>query len=92
MGIWVRSQWGELLLCTGFEIYKILFLKEIGIRGLISDGRVTIGTYKSGTRALEVLDEIQRHITFHEHDIACATTGEVYGDSYTDAVYEMPEE
>lgn len=92
MGIWVRSQNKALWHCQGFDISN-RGGKPVYIDGIVnSQYEPTLGKFSDETRAMEVLDEIQRHIIFHEHDIACATTGEVYGNSYTDAVFEMPEE
>ena len=87
MELWIRSQ-------DKTELVKVNNLANIDYRIVFinnGNGRVTLGTYKSKERALEVLDEIQKII---------APRGIIKQDKKgieltmidVPQVYEMPEE
>ncbi len=63
MELWIRSQDRESLIKAdnlGLFGNRIVFIPNRP-----TGGRMTIGTYKTEQRALEVLDEIQKHITIN---------------------------
>lgn len=69
MGTWIRSQNKKrLAYCKDIEVYKT------GKTWEIFDGTkdITLGVYKTENRALEVLDEIQRHV-----EICCSVVYEM---------------
>ena len=76
MELWIRSQDRKLLLkCEGIGIYKKHIMYELG------HGFTIYGRYETEERALEILDEIQRHLV-------------VINDKNDNLfyVYEMPKE
>lgn len=80
MELWVRSQ-SKLGLYVVDEIY--IDERDFGnddIQYYIMFGQVRLGKYKSKQRALEILDEIQRHL--NDKDLA----------DYKVFIYQMPEE
>lgn len=114
MDLWIRSQDRKRLgniyispkfeyIKTGKKIRNILGMevdetisKMIGYK--ISNNETDLGLYKTEERALEVLDDIQQHMTYgkeiYEHD-------SIYSDHYHSCkcyksdslmIYEMPKE
>ena len=83
MELWVRSQDGTTLLKAnklvieedGYACHRYYFIKNY-----TGDIGTILGSYKSLTRALEVLDEIQEHIQHNCIDRDFVAT-----------IYEMPE-
>lgn len=99
MDLWIRSQDKEnLIKATGLRVLE----KSVQMRGEVL-GVLTIGTYKTEERALEVLDEIQNLIIaknnmIYSKDVYESTMKEL-GDAKKIeqaikalGVYEMPKE
>lgn len=85
--MWIRSQNNELVECGRITPFgKRVMTKKDG-------DEITLGTYPTEARALEVLDEIQDYISQQE------ITGRMYFSSKPDPVvlqvvfepYQMPE-
>lgn len=96
MNLWIRSQDKEYL----GEVSKLFYsYDEIDDKHLIRtfvidnlrNGIIQLGTYKTKERALEVLDEIQRHLEFSTAVIA-SDDAESELDWLSDIVYQMPQE
>jgi hypothetical protein len=97
MELWIRSQ-DKKILQQVKNLYVATYSEErgFGIYDLryddledIDDCDVPLGFYKSKERALEVLDEIQRHIAYNDIEIS---SGNACNISYDEYVYEMPKE
>lgn len=91
MDLWIRSQDKEELI----KINSRLFIRHIENVGYsimndlcVDDGFITLGTYKTKERALEVLDEIQNKINL-------INLGHDFGSPMVDLknptyIYQMP--
>lgn len=94
MDLWIRSQ-GRLKLVNNCNLYiSNEFVDEFVIEDM--NNNITLGTYKTKERALEVLDEIQETICLDEFNYENEEKT-VYQDCYRYksniiAVYEMPKE
>lgn len=55
-----------------------------------TDTGILLGTYESEERALEILQEIKRHIAFLNVEMGAGRFGEL--DFESDVVFEMPKE
>lgn len=97
MELWIRSQDKTALIKT--EDIRLYYMKanapENATEIWLKDRNVPVGIYKSKERALEVLDEIQKHITinatitgnYEEQD----TTIKSLMLGYQIKIFEMPE-
>ena len=94
MELWIRSQDRESIFKVKSVFYTINEENEHLIRTIVIDnvdnGIVRIGQYKTKERALEVLDEIQRHITKHNETVVIRICNEDFIKQ--NPVYEMPKE
>ncbi len=80
MELWIRSQ-DKLKLVKVNYVYALESSDHYTIYGETIDSSPIIGTYITGERALEVLDEIQHKLTI----LSDSMNRHLY-------VYEMPEE
>ncbi len=97
MELWIRSQDKMKLVKVDYTEYNYSRTTNINSANIdyhkiitfYGDNCITLGTYKTKERALEVLDEIQSLI---ETNFECCYNKKV--DAYFDCndVYEMPEE
>ena len=86
MELWIRSQNKECLI----KIDRLDIDYTNGSYKIEADGYQTLlAKYKTKGRALEVLDEIQKHIAYNEIEIL---SGNACNISYDEYVYEMPKE
>ena len=91
MELWIRSQNKEGLM----QIDNIVCVENrIVFIALNRPGRITLGTYKSRERALEVLDEIQCLLGISKgyYDTENFTGSGFYSVDNNLTVYEMPKE
>lgn len=85
MDLWIRSQNKENLIKTS----GYLRISELNNSYIIQDEQwYDIGTYKTKERALEVLDEIQKHKDKLENAWFLGMTE----SNFVSSTYEMPEE
>ncbi len=90
MDLWILSQDGTILINTknlliddnDNSIYTVETL-AIGVH------TANLGKYESKERALEILQEIKRHIAFLNVEMGAGRFGEL--DFESDVVFEMPE-
>ena len=94
MELWIRSQ--EKIGLTKVDLFKIVEINEkmFEIKGLLNGTILSLGTYKTKERALEVLDEIQKLLIGY---INAEATGNqmngILGTTYIKTCfYEMPKE
>ena len=81
----------KYLLPSGSFEYRKVQKKDKYIKSeIVSNDEITLGTYKTKERALEVLDEIQRLITDLQYMSYTVDSSSFY--SYRPNVYEMPKE
>jgi hypothetical protein len=89
MELWVRSQDRKLL--EKAVMIKIGILE--GTPVVVVNNDYVYGEYKTKERALEVLDEIQRHILKQGESYATVDDkGIITGIEYYGNIYEMPKE
>ena len=87
MELWIRSQDRKRLIkCE--KLITVEFTERTECE--IWNDTVKLGTYKNIERALEVLDEIQRHITKHNETVVIRICNEDFIKQ--NPVYEMPKE
>ena len=95
MELWVRSQDRKCLIKTDILEYELDANNKAIIKGSTdTDGWYhTLGKYKNKTRALEVLDEIQKYLEkMGTDEILTDKVGIINGIKHYGKVYEMPEE
>lgn len=94
MELWIRSQDRENLIKAKNLIVDKCFSQvsaqtEFGIFDnayLVGMQRLLLGSYKTRIRAIEILDEIQKEISYY------GNISDAYTSNHTAIVYEMPQE
>lgn len=89
MELWIRSQ--DKTALTKIDNIGVADNRIVFIPNYYS-GRVTLGTYKTNTRALEVLGEIQRTITKQLVNRHKQLDGNYSFEVIDTTIYEMPKE
>lgn len=87
MDLWILSQDKENL--TKISNVQYSFINDKFIIATYYDNLKVLGEYNSKKRALEVLNEIKRHIAFLNVEMGAGRFGEL--DFESDIVFEMPE-
>lgn len=88
MDLWIRSQDETRLIKANNLRVSGTYKTEIKEEGDVF--RISLGEYKTNTRALEVLDEIKKHLTYLSFH---AYSGRIDELNYEeDIVFEMPKE
>ena len=91
MDLWIRTQ-DKTTLIRSYEIY----ISEQQDKYLIRAKRTShiLGSYKTFKRALEVLDEIQKSISFVQRGLKNVTIGDMksLNGNFDDYIYRMPKE
>ena len=86
MNLWIRSQ-DKMKLVNNCNLYISDAIKDEYVIEDLNNKYLKLGTYKTKSRALEVLDEIQQllveYVNFNGYEIV---------NKFTSRVYEMPEE
>ena len=92
MDLWIRSQDRDRII----KVNNIEVVVDIKweIYGYTSDEQYYLGQYETRERAIEVLDEIQKIISWLQKDMKDVTIGDLKRliGSFNDYVYEMPKE